>query len=301
LSFGTVGLAVGVQQLGAVLDDAAVLLRHAGRKPGTSSNVTSGTLNAVAEPNEARALERRSDVQHARQVGGLDWRRSPPPGRQPGKPVSRSRRSPAAPRRTSRRPLRGGSRRACRTACSARRARTSSSSSSRRSGGSSDGRTGGLSRLFEGRNDSSVRTAVSDSSSESWTKWATPDVPPWTSAPPRRSKSTSSCVTVFTTLGPVTKHVGDAAHHEDEVGDGGTVDRAPAHGPRMALIWGTTPEASVLRRRCRRTRRATRRPPGCGRRPNRSGRSPERRSSPPGPSPCRSFPRALPTATRRTR
>jgi hypothetical protein len=42
------------------------------------------------------------------------------------------------------------------------------------------------------------------SSSESWTNWATPEVPPCTSAPPSPSKSTSSCVTVFTTFGPVT-------------------------------------------------------------------------------------------------
>ena len=35
-------------------------------------------------------------------------------------------------------------------------------------------------------------------------KWETPDVPPWMSAPPSCSKLTSSCVTVFTTLGPVT-------------------------------------------------------------------------------------------------
>jgi hypothetical protein len=40
------GLAVGVEQLGAVADDAAVLLRVPGRKPGTSSKVTIGMLKA---------------------------------------------------------------------------------------------------------------------------------------------------------------------------------------------------------------------------------------------------------------
>jgi len=39
-------LAIGEQQLGTVLDDPAMLLRHPGRKPGTSSKVTSGMLNA---------------------------------------------------------------------------------------------------------------------------------------------------------------------------------------------------------------------------------------------------------------
>ncbi len=42
------------------------------------------------------------------------------------------------------------------------------------------------------------------SGSEAWTKCATPEVPPWVSAPPSWSKLTSSWVTVFTTLGPVT-------------------------------------------------------------------------------------------------
>src|SRR2546425_12444476 len=80
----------------------------------------------------------------------------------------------------------------------------SSSSSSLRSGGSVAGRTGGSSRLFGGRYDRSVRIADRASRSESCTKCATPDFAPCTSAPPSPSKSTSSCVTVFTTLGPVT-------------------------------------------------------------------------------------------------
>src|SRR2546426_7809412 len=81
---------------------------------------------------------------------------------------------------------------------------TSSRASSRRSGGSADARWGAPSRLLDGRNESSVRIAARLSRSESCTKCATPEVAPCTSAPPRPSKSTSSCVTVFTTLGPVT-------------------------------------------------------------------------------------------------
>ena len=45
-------------------------------------------------------------------------------------------------------------------------------------------------------------------------------------------------------------HLADALDHEDEVGDGRGVDGAAgAEGPRMTEIWGTTPEAMVLRRK----------------------------------------------------
>src|SRR5947209_17864378 len=84
---------------------------------------------------------------------------------------------------------------------------TSSSSSSRRSGGSAAPRRGGPSKLLDGRNESRVRIAARLSRSESCTKCSTPEVPPCTSAPPRLSKSTSSCVTVFSTLGQLTKYL----------------------------------------------------------------------------------------------
>ena len=81
---------------------------------------------------------------------------------------------------------------------------TSSSASSARLDGSRVTRTGGSSTLLLGRYASSSRTAMMQAGSLSNVKWEMPDVPPWMSAPPSCSKLTSSCVTVFTTLGPVT-------------------------------------------------------------------------------------------------
>ncbi len=80
----------------------------------------------------------------------------------------------------------------------------SSSFSSSRSWGSELSRLGGSEALFWGTKWKSSRTAARDWGSESWTKWATPDLDAWTSAPPRSSMVTSSWVTVFTTFGPVT-------------------------------------------------------------------------------------------------
>ena len=48
------------------------------------------------------------------------------------------------------------------------------------------------------------RTDARHSPSESHAKCATPDFEACTSAPPSPSMSISSCVTVFTTFGPVT-------------------------------------------------------------------------------------------------
>jgi hypothetical protein len=58
--------------------------------------------------------------------------------------------------------------------------------------------------LLPGTNRNSSRTAARVASSESWTKWATPLTDACVSAPPSASIVTSSCVTVFTTFGPVT-------------------------------------------------------------------------------------------------
>ena len=53
-------------------------------------------------------------------------------------------------------------------------------------------------------NANSSRIAARHAGSDSCTKCATPEVPACVSAPPSRSIVTSSCVTVFTTFGPVT-------------------------------------------------------------------------------------------------
>ena len=60
------GFGEGEEQLRAVLDDAAVLLRRCrARKPGTSTSVTERDVEAVAEADEARGLHRRVDVEDA--------------------------------------------------------------------------------------------------------------------------------------------------------------------------------------------------------------------------------------------
>ena len=63
---------------------------------------------------------------------------------------------------------------------------------------------GGFSVLFCGMNDSSrLSVAIADASSRA-RKCATPDFSECADAPPRSSWVMSSCVTVFTTAGPVT-------------------------------------------------------------------------------------------------
>ena len=64
-------LAEGVEQLGPVLDDAAVLLRRAGQEARHVLERHERDVEAVAEADEARALERRVDVEAPGQVRGL--------------------------------------------------------------------------------------------------------------------------------------------------------------------------------------------------------------------------------------
>ena len=201
-------LAVGVQQLCAVADDPAVLLRRRpGRKPGTSTNVSSGMLKQSQDPDESRGLDRTRRCparQPARPAAARRCRRCGPPSRakptmmfcaQPGcisrklavvddarddvvhvvRPVRRlrdhgvERRVRAVARIVGRGPP------AARRGCSA----AGSASSSRRSDSSASASSGAA-------------------------KCATPLVVVWIRAPPSRLASTSSCVTVFTTFGPVT-------------------------------------------------------------------------------------------------
>ena len=97
-------LGVGVEQLGAVLDDAAVLLRRAGHEAGHVDEGDDRDVERIAEAHEARRLDRALDVeaagQHQRLVGD-DADRS-------GRPCARSRsrcssRARAAARRSRRR------------------------------------------------------------------------------------------------------------------------------------------------------------------------------------------------------
>src|SRR5712692_3839949 len=220
-------LAVGEQQLGAVLDDPAVLLRHAGKESGHVLERDERDVEGIAEPDEPGALERGVDIEHARQRRGLirdDAHRPAPEARQADQQVPREvpvdlqelavvHHAPDHVVHVVR-----------------------------------------LGRLVGDHVEQLFvppvrRIAARLSRSEPCTKCATPDVAPCTSAPPRPSKSTSSCVTVFTTLGPVTNMYEMPRTMNTKSVMAGLYTAPPAHGPRIALIWGTTPEASVLRRK----------------------------------------------------
>ena len=71
VSFGHRRLGEGVEQLGPVLDDAAVLLRGAGQESRHVLERDERDVEAVAEPDEAGALERGGDVEAPRQVRRL--------------------------------------------------------------------------------------------------------------------------------------------------------------------------------------------------------------------------------------
>src|SRR2546422_1793783 len=198
------GLAVGVEQLRAVLDDATVLLRHAGQEPGHVFERDERDVERVAEADEPRPLERRVDVQHARQHRRLVRDEADRPAAQPREPddqvlgegLVHLEELPVVHDPPDHVVHVVGLGRAVRHDCEQLLVR--------RSGGPPVVRTGGSSRLLDGRYDSSVRIAARASSSESYAKCATPEVVACASAPPSWSNVTSSCVTVFTTLGPVT-------------------------------------------------------------------------------------------------
>jgi hypothetical protein len=123
------------------------------------------------------------------------------------------------------------------------------SASSRRSTGSCVWRSGGSSRLFCGRNVSSSRMSARHSSSPSAAKCATPDVVPCVAAPPRSSAVTFSWVTALMTSGPVTNMYDVFLTMNTKSVMAGEYTAPPAHGPMMAEICGTTPDASVLRKK----------------------------------------------------
>ena len=65
------GLGEGIEQLGPVLVDAAVLLAGAGQEAGHVDEGDDGDIKAVAEVHESRPLDAGHDVQAARQHHGL--------------------------------------------------------------------------------------------------------------------------------------------------------------------------------------------------------------------------------------
>ena len=76
---------------------------------------------------------------------------------------------------------------------------------------------------------------------------ATPLLVVWLVAPPRSSDVTSSCVTVFTTSGPVTNMYELSFTMKMKSVIAGEYTAPPAQGPMIMLICGTTPEAITLR------------------------------------------------------
>ena len=103
--------------------------------------------------------------------------------------------------------------------------------------------------MFWGRNVISSLIRARHSSSFSAAKCVTPDTRPWVSAPPRSSNETSSWVTALITSGPVTNMYEECFTMNTKSVMAGEYTAPPAQGPMIAEIWGTTPEASVLRRK----------------------------------------------------
>ena len=66
-------------------------------------------------------------------------------------------------------------------------------------------------------------------------------------APPSSSSVTSSPVTVFTTSGPVMNMCEVSRTMKMKSVMAGLYTAPPAHGPRITLICGTTPDDSTLR------------------------------------------------------
>ncbi len=87
------------------------------------------------------------------------------------------------------------------------------------------------------------------SASSSAAKWATPLLALCVIAPPRSSMVTSSEVTARMTSGPVTNMWLVPLTMSVKSVIAGEYTAPPAHGPMTAEICGTTPEASVLRRK----------------------------------------------------
>ena len=125
---------------------------------------------------------------------------------------------------------------------------SSSSAASARSARSFVGSRGGSSRLFWGRNASSARSPSRHAGSSGNTRCATPERIV-AAAPPSSSFVTSSCVTARMTSGPVMNMWLDDSTMNTKSVIAGEYTAPPAHGPSTADSWGTTPDASVLRRK----------------------------------------------------
>src|SRR5437773_1381056 len=93
---------------------------------------------------------------------------------------------------------------------------------------------GGSSMLFDGMYDKSRRSSARHAASFADEKCATPDFAACACAPPSSSLVTLSCVTVFTTFGPVTNMYDVFSTIATKSVIAGEYTAPPAHGPMIA-------------------------------------------------------------------
>ena len=96
------------------------------------------------------------------------------------------------------------------------------------------GTIGGFSLLLEGRKPNRRRVIISASTSFSNERSATPDLVVCVIAPPSSSAVTSSCVTVFTTSGPVTNMYEESLTMKMKSVIAGEYTAPPAQGPMIS-------------------------------------------------------------------
>src|SRR5262245_4336173 len=218
-----------------------------GRNPGTSTNVTSGMLKASQVRTKRAAFSELS--MSSTPASTIGWLPTTPTG----EPSSR-----ANPHTIERAQWGKYSKNSPSSATAVATffmsygwfelAGSRSRSVGQSRSGSSDGSTtGGSSRLFDGRNDMRYRTSSRHDFSSGATNVATPDLVAWLMAPPSSSSVTSSPVTVFTTSGPVMNMCDVSRTMKMKSVMAGLYTAPPAHGPRITLICGTTPDDSTLR------------------------------------------------------
>ena len=222
--------------------------RVPGRNPGTSSNVTNGIWNASQNRTNRAALTLESiSSTPASTLGWLPtmptarpFRRANPMMMLPAKCSWTSKKSPSSTTMRTSSFMSYG--------LSADSGTMVTSLGSRRSTGSLHARRGGSSAQWLGMNDNSRLMWRIASASSRTAKWATPLFALCVMAPPRSSIVTSSDVTALITSGPVTNMWLVPSTMMVKSVMAGEYTAPPAHGPMIAEICGTTPEASVLRR-----------------------------------------------------
>ena len=177
-------------------DDAAVFLAVPGRKPGTSSKVTSGMLNASQNRTNRAALTEASMSSVPARCAG--WFATIPTRRPPSraKPTTMFLANAAALRGTPRRPRQRGSGRACRRADSVTAARAYRALRLRDPADRPSAAAAHHRGCCSAETRAARGSAAGTRGRRATAKCATPLVSLWVFAPPSSSFVTSSCVTV---------------------------------------------------------------------------------------------------------